>query len=312
MILRRNVLIFHLAALGDFVLTWPLALGLGRLFPQSRILYVTHQQKGLLARRVLGVEYADVEQGWHRLFADDGELPPHAARLIGGAHSIFTFLPGQRFASVAPAAQVHQLQAATEGVFDGHASQFLLQQLAAVPAMEAATQQMIHSINDRGLARATERRREIVLHPGSGSPSKCWPVERYAELAGRFAREGWPVRILLGEVELDRWPAAAIKLLEGSGVVHRPASYVDLYESLAAASLVIANDSGPGHLAGVSGVPTLSLFGPTDPERWKPLGPRVRTLRREPLNDLSVDEIHVAALPLLQAPMPPPAAAVSE
>src|SRR5438067_1389585 len=53
--LRRNVLIFHSGAMGDFILTWPLALALGRLFPQSRIFYVTHRQKGLLAERVLRV-----------------------------------------------------------------------------------------------------------------------------------------------------------------------------------------------------------------------------------------------------------------
>ena len=51
MSLRRNVLIFHQAALGDFVVTWPLAVALGRLFPQSRVLYVTHASKGQLAER---------------------------------------------------------------------------------------------------------------------------------------------------------------------------------------------------------------------------------------------------------------------
>ena len=67
--LRRNVLIFHSGALGDFILTWPLALALGRLFPQSRVFYVTARQKGLLAERVLRVESVDVETGWHHLFS---------------------------------------------------------------------------------------------------------------------------------------------------------------------------------------------------------------------------------------------------
>src|SRR5262249_17739144 len=54
------------------------------------------------------------------------------------------------------------------------------------------------------------------------------------------------------------------------------------------ARLFLGNDSGLGHLAGLLGVPTLALFGPTDPPRWAPLGPRVRVLRRQPLSDLDV------------------------
>jgi hypothetical protein len=70
MVPRRNVLIFHSGALGDFILTWPLAVTLGRLLPQSRIFYVTHGEKGKLAEKVLGVESVDLESGWHHLFTE--------------------------------------------------------------------------------------------------------------------------------------------------------------------------------------------------------------------------------------------------
>src|SRR5438874_252199 len=90
--LRRYVLIFHTGALGDFILTWPLAMALGRIHPHNRIVYVTHSQKGALAERVLGMESSDVEAGWHALFADGEELPKKANTLVTGAHSIFTFV----------------------------------------------------------------------------------------------------------------------------------------------------------------------------------------------------------------------------
>src|SRR3954467_589920 len=89
---RRNVLIFHLGALGDFVMTWPLAMAAGRLFAQSRVMYVSHAQKGALAERVLRVERVDIEQGWHQLFAEKPQLPECAAKLLDGAHSIFSFI----------------------------------------------------------------------------------------------------------------------------------------------------------------------------------------------------------------------------
>ncbi len=47
--------------------------------------------------------------------------------------------------------------------------------------------------------------------------------------------------------------------------VRRPATLLDLLAEVAAAGQFVGNDSGPAHLAGILGVPTLSLFGPTDP-----------------------------------------------
>ena len=76
MLPRRNVLIFHAGALGDFVLTWPLALALGRVYPQSRVYYVTHGSKAALAEKVLRVEGSDIEGGWSALHSPDAALSP--------------------------------------------------------------------------------------------------------------------------------------------------------------------------------------------------------------------------------------------
>src|SRR5580693_10240067 len=84
--LLRNVLIFHSGALGDFVQTWPLGLALGRLYPQSRVIYVTQRQKGLLAERALRLEFADVESGWHHLFGDAARLPEICRNKLTSAH----------------------------------------------------------------------------------------------------------------------------------------------------------------------------------------------------------------------------------
>jgi ADP-heptose:LPS heptosyltransferase len=44
------------------------------------------------------------------------------------------------------------------------------------------------------------------------------------------------------------------------------------------ARIFIAADSGPGHLAAQLAAPTISLFGPTNPEQWAPVGPAVHVL----------------------------------
>jgi heptosyltransferase-3 len=52
-------------------------------------------------------------------------------------------------------------------------------------------------------------------------------------------------------------------------------------DRVARALAFVGNDSGPGHLAGILGVPTVSIFGPKDPARWKPLGPTVNVVQGE-------------------------------
>src|SRR6476660_704138 len=88
----RNILLFHAGALGDFVVTWPLALALARLHPQSRVFYVTQKGKGALAERALRVESIDGESGWHTLFAPDAELPEGHASRLAAAHTVVTFV----------------------------------------------------------------------------------------------------------------------------------------------------------------------------------------------------------------------------
>jgi ADP-heptose:LPS heptosyltransferase len=308
-LLRRNILLFHQGALGDFVLTWPVAMALARIHPQSRVFYVTHEQKGRLAERALGIEWADAEVGWHALFGPgDGPLPDVPGRLLAGAHSVVGFLPspdGPWLANVrrvTPDANVLTINPTPPEVFTGHASAFQLEQLRPWPAAHAAAEQILRSIDARGVtAKREPNPRHVVVHPGSGSPQKNWPAERYLELVGRLRDAGESVRVLTGEVEHERWPAGLHQQFAAAATVAKPQSYVELMNELLAARAFVGNDSGPGHLAGVLGVPTLSLFGPTDPARWKALGPNVNALRSEPLDALDVDAVHQAVTSLTRA-----------
>src|SRR5580704_1478359 len=110
--LPRNILIFHAGALGDFIQTWPLGLALGRLHPQSRVIFITQKQKGVLAEKLLSLESIDVETGWRNLFGDATKLPDPCRAKLASAHTIVTFIarPGDPWttavASIAPKAQI--------------------------------------------------------------------------------------------------------------------------------------------------------------------------------------------------------------
>jgi len=298
---RRNILIFHSGALGDFIVTWPIAMALARLHPQSRVFYVTHGQKGALAERVLRVESLDAESGgWHRLFSD-GELPAPAAKTLAGAHTILSFVssPDDRWshnvAACVPGANLLTIATTAPADYAGHQADFLIDQLRCWPAIESAATQLLRSIADRGLgARATmgaTADAPVVIHPGGGAARKWWAADRYLDLAGRLRDAGRNVHVLLGEVELDLWPGEQIEQFKAVAKVMMPNTLLDLLAQIYSAGLFIGNDSGPGHLAGILGVPTVSLFGQTsDPQLWKPLGPQVKVLRQE-LESLSVDQV---------------------
>jgi len=125
----------------------------------------------------------------------------------------------------------------------------------------------------------------VLLFPGSGSPTKNWPVDRFLQLARDTASITRPV-VVLGPAETgisSRFRETRLATLGG----------LDLPTVAALAHLAAAfvgNDSGVSHLAAASGCPGIVLFGPTDPARWQPIGD-VTAIRRQPLETLQVAEV---------------------
>ena len=304
MLPKRNVLIFHLGALGDFVLTWPLAMALARIHPQSRIIYITHSQKGKLAEKVLHIESTDVEGGWHHLFGSPADLPPNAKKMLEGAHSIFSFISAdgdawcQNVKLLAPEAQLITIQPrpANDDPFAGHVSDFLATQLSRIPAVATAYSQMLRSVQQRGAGyKRSPEERVIAIHPGSGSVEKCWPVKNFIKLTRKLVKSRHHVRVLIGEVEKERISPEDMTHFASVAELIEPKDYLELLFHLGIATTVICNDTGPAHLSGIIGTPTIALFGPTDPARWKPLGPHVHVMRADSLDAISVEAVYDAA-----------------
>lgn len=115
----------------------------------------------------------------------------------------------------------------------------------------------------------------LLLHPGSGGRQKLWGVSRFAQLARELYRAGLEPAVLEGPA--DEVPVRELASTLGAPVV-RCESMLDLARAVAGSALFAGNDSGPAHLAAALGVPTIAIFGPTDPAVWAPCGPRVATL----------------------------------
>ncbi len=117
--------------------------------------------------------------------------------------------------------------------------------------------------------------RFLALHPGSGSPAKNWPPDRFAAVA-RALSPSRPWLLVSGPA--DEAAAAALGAAPDA-IRARSLPLRVLGAVLAHAGLFVGHDSGVSHLAAAFGAPVLALFGPTDPVVWAPVGRRVRALR---------------------------------
>jgi ADP-heptose:LPS heptosyltransferase len=299
-VIRRNVLIFHAGALGDFVVSWPLALTLGRLYPQSRIIYVAAGQKGKLAERAIRTESVDMEGGWHHLFGDAASLPEPARKMLENAHSVFSFvsLPediwSNNLRAVAPEAQFVCIdpRPPENANFAGHISQWIADQLNGVPVVRTGMDQIMRSIAQRGVGYKRSPEGTICVHPGGGAAAKRWPARHVIQLVRKLVKGRHHVRVLFGEVEREQLPKEDLDHFAAVAELVEPKTYLELLDHLGTADALICNDTGPAHLAGIIGTPTFSLFGPaSNPDRWRPLGPHVHIKQTDDLDHLSADEI---------------------
>jgi heptosyltransferase-2 len=154
------------------------------------------------------------------------------------------------------------------------------------------------------------------LHAGGlYGRAKHWGDDRYGEIAERLLEDGYSVAMLTSPGE--RAQAEAIAAQYGDiPVVGGDGDVLQLAAAIWHCSVIVTNDSGPLHLAAALAVPSVSIFGPTDPARTVIPG-ATRVVRKDvacgpcyerecPLRDhrcmtgISVDEVHAAAVGLLQ------------
>jgi hypothetical protein len=224
-------------------------------------------------------------------------LPEPQAKLVAGAHTVVSFAssPGDAFsdnvARLAPEANYLPLTVKPPDGFAGHVTDHLLSQLSPWPAVQAALVQVLRSVASRGVTGKSPAGTAVLVHPGSGSRKKCWPPERFVSLIERLRGDGRPVRVVLGEVEREMFSPADVRQLESAADVVHPATYVNLLDEVTAAAAFVGNDTGPSHLAGIVGLPTVALFGPSNPGQWRPLGPRVRVVRAESMEQIGVGQV---------------------
>ncbi len=126
--------------------------------------------------------------------------------------------------------------------------------------------------------------RKIAIAPGAAYGSaKCWPPERFAELADRLIAR-FDADVILFGAPSERDIAARI----ASGMRHRAVnltgetSIEDLPAHFSGCNVFVGNDSGAMHVAAAADVPVVAIFGSTDPEGTAPITARRTLVRKAP------------------------------
>jgi ADP-heptose:LPS heptosyltransferase len=269
----RKILVLRGGALGDFIVTLPALAALRAHWPAARIEFSGNATAAALARErgLLDAVHSQHEARWSALFAD-APLPAEFASWLSGFDLVLSYWPDPdgALARHLPlhAGQVFLTHAAHPTIAPAAAHYFEpLRQFSIAPPADGWCYP---------LSRHRPDGNAVAIHPGSGSPRKNWPLDRWCALLASLPD---PVLLVLGEAERDT--ASAFRSIRArlEPAVNLPLE--QLVAQLSRCRLFVGHDSGVSHLAAACGVPSVLLFGPTDPALWAPPAAHVRVIRED-------------------------------
>jgi heptosyltransferase III len=306
-------------ALGDALLAFPALAHVRREQPDAHVILVARRDVLALARSSgLADSVSDYDDpAWSALFAAEPHPMGRAREAVVGSGVVAWLADPEgavaRNLAALGARQIIVAPARPTLGSGAHAALHLARSLAPLGISPPASLQelplpaLLPTADDdacaHGAWRALGLRDDspvVALHAGSGGAAKRWPPERFAQLARILVEAG--VRPLLIEGPQDAEVTAHVVAASDPMVplVARDLGVGALVSYLRRCAAYVGNDSGVSHLAGLAGVATVALFGPTDPALWAPLGPRVRVLRSpaQQVEDLQAGDVAKLALAL--------------
>ncbi|MGA2418843.1 MAG: glycosyltransferase family 9 protein [Candidatus Acidiferrum sp.] len=280
-------LVVRLGSLGDIVHTFPAVSALRQSFPASRITWLTHPRwESLVASSGLATEIwatetrsvasireilACIRKGKFAVAIDyQGLWKSAALPLFGGIPRRIGFSSETIREWGVPILYSDRVRCVTTHIAEqnGELSRCAGAKCIVAPfALQSSAE--LGAIVDR-LLRDSGVERYVLLSPGGGWRSKCWPPERFGQLAHRI-RESLGLRCVVNYGPGEDYLLEAIKASSGNA---EPIGYSGSVERLMAlsrgAEFIVGGDTGPLHLAIALGTPSVSIYGPTDPQRNGP------------------------------------------
>jgi ADP-heptose:LPS heptosyltransferase len=294
-----NILVVHQGGIGDFILCLPAIGSIRRHYRPARMELMGYPR---ILQLVEGRYYVDKgksidELGLGSLYLGGGNLDGPGFRYFAGFDLAFLFTQDREGIFPANVRRAGVKEVFSIPPFPGnkrrvHVIDHLVSCLSSVGIPQGrGVPRIFLSRGDRrfaeqwlaqkGAYEAVEKG-FIALHPGSGSRKKLWPVEKFSDLAARITGDlGLHVIVFIGPAEREYLGSGFELMRSMHAVVADNLPLIQVASLLDRCRCYIGNDSGMTHLAAAVGVPTVALFGPTDPEIWGPRGERVAIVRKE-------------------------------
>lgn len=278
---RGKILVIRGGAIGDFILTLPALAALRQQFPNAflEVLGYPHivglAVAGGLVDRARHIEAA----GLASFFARNGELSESVADYFSEFDIIISYLydPDRIFqtnvARCSPAQFIVGPHRPDEALGVSASAAYLkpLERLAIFNA---------DPVPRLAVKRAPAPERQLVLHPGSGSPRKNWAEESWAELLQYLVAEtGLNLLLVGGEAEGERLQRLAAALPPGRTRVAQSRPLPELASLLQDSAAFVGHDSGVTHLAAALGLGGIVLWGDTVEQVWRPPSNKMVVLR---------------------------------
>lgn len=332
-----NIALVKLSSLGDVIHALPVAAALRQRFPDARIAWIVERREAAVLRdnptldEVIPVD----TRAWRGV-----RTPLGAAAVVGALGELRRHLHAARFdvaVDLQGLLKSGLLTAATRAPLrigfaaarcrEPVAALFTNRRVTPPPAARHVVEQYLALVEPLGVAAervefplptdaAAEARadaflanagikprgRLVVVNPGAGRADKRWPADRFRALARRLAEEaGAAVLVVWGPKERDLAEAIADPAGAGRVALAPPTDVAALLAVLRRASVVVAGDTGPLHLAAALGVPSVGLYGPTSAERNGPWRQRALASPDGRLESLGVGRVFDAVVEALAA-----------
>ncbi len=278
----KRLLIAHQGALGDFIVTFPVLRGLRQYF--SRIDAICRTAFGQLANHLCIVDrYYPVDAArFASLYTNS--IDQKVIELIVSYDRVLLFSFSdtlERAVQNIKGDHAFRIPPWPNSTRKEHVTAFLANHLLGLNLLSSLEKERFTAsvFDNRHLpASGLTTGSKVVISPGAGSIKKRWSLSNFLKLAVRLQEKGLQPEFLLGPAEQDIKQAPGVHG-EGGIPVIEPESLTDIAYILTKTDGYIGNDSAVSHLAAFLGVPVVAIFGPSDPDRWRPVGLRVEVVR---------------------------------
>ena len=304
----KSILLFRLGGLGDLLAVFPSIYLLRKELSPCSITLVSREEYGALLKETGVVDNLISESDGYLapLFAGSVQLEGELARWLEGFSLVLGWVQKKSSLQIEKNLLFQNIKKCLFFVFDptypGQISKFFFDKTAEFlnrseglsfidcSVLPLSSGQMRDGLRLLGNGGLKERERMVVVHPGSGSSEKCWPVRNFIKIINRLSQKGIKGVLVTGMAEERMENIIEEARLPENWTWLRNPPLLRLAGLLRSADFYLGNDSGITHLAAACGRRGVALFQDDLAVKWKPYG-RVSVLCGESVSRIKFDTV---------------------